>query len=179
MLNSICKYCSLLVFSGVVDDLLIRILKKNSENHKIESVRCFTSLPCSTPSVTLLYVLYVHFCWEAPLPSGGLSQRKLNGSCWRKEKSWLFTSPTKTFVSGRRIATYSYKPASLILTAAMICYSVTDSWHECSLSTRVFDNTNNKNDLQILFVHSFCFTRRKTLWIEIKGTVYSLLGKHN
>lgn len=138
LLNKLCMRCTSLLWSTL-------------NEHAISAA------PCVTP----LCVLYIQFftvaCWEAPLPSGGLSQRKPNGSCWRREKSSLFTSHTKTFLSGPSIATFAYKPASLILSSAMTYFSLTDGWHFSVCFTLVSVwclLTHNKNYLQILFAQS-------------------------
>lgn len=138
---------------------------------------CFTSLPWSTLTehvisqqqspvcVTLLYALYIHFftvaCWEAPLPSGCLSQRKPNGGRWRREKISLFTSPQRTFLSDPSVVTFAYEPVSLTSSAAMRYFSATDSWHVSvcfTLWTHMSDmsvcSTHNKNYLQLLFTQS-------------------------
>lgn len=74
--------------------------QKNKKRGVIKLLLCFFSKWACGLWAAALYVLYIQVFtvarWESPLPSGGPSQRKPNGFCWKREKSLLFTSLTKT-----------------------------------------------------------------------------------
>lgn len=101
--------------NAVLNALLILEYTKWTCNH--------WAVVCVTP----LCVLYIqHFtlaCWESPLPSRGLSRKKPNGCCWRKEKSLISPFPTK--ILPVRSQHFTHKPVSLIQN--------TCDWHQMCL----------------------------------------------
>lgn len=123
----------------------------------------------ATPCVTPLYELYIQFftvaCWESPLPSGGLSLRKANGCCWRREKTLLFTFPIKALpVRTQRFNLRSH---------ACFYLEYCDSIHLCDWQ-RTSDTFGYAQELFANTICPKCFLEGGKPWREGRGAFYSL-----
>lgn len=163
------------MLNGIYKEITERILKT------IKSILCvfyilileYTNWACNlsaAPCVTPLYELYIQFftvaCWESPLPTGGLSLRKANGCCWRRERSLLFTFPTKTLpVRTQRCNLRSHACFYLEYCDGIHLWLTADIWYVWLRTWQeLFANT----------ICPKCFLVGGKPWREGRGAVYSL-----